>query len=286
LRWIEDLTGANKLTSIFANAAAGRFLERSAEGLLNRDAHSIIRLASSGMTDKEVFPVLHEFQTAIEAGIGVDTEVRQGSGASARWLRMICEPVGDDIAVTFIDVTDSKAKQHKAESIASSDPLTGVLNRRGFEHEAAERMRQSADDAEGALFFIDLNDFKLINDEHGHEAGDQLLIIAAKRLQQSLRSCDIIGRPGGDEFVALVPDVSKYKAGKLASRLAMSLQELYQIGGQTLKCSASIGLAHYPDNANTLTGLMREADQAMYRAKARSRDMCELGITSLLEKAI
>lgn len=287
LGWDEGSAGAPPaLRCIFANAAAGRFLETGVDRLQNRDAESILRLAATGMTDEELKPLLERFGHCAAAGAGVDLELRQGAGTGTRWLRMIAEPVGEDVAVTFIDVTDTKAKQRHMESIASSDALTGVLNRRGFEREASERMTESADDASGALLFIDLNDFKMINDEFGHGVGDQLLTIAAKRLQKSLRPCDIIGRPGGDEFVALVPDVSKYMAGKLAARLATALEEPYVIGGATLHCTASIGLAHYPDNASTLTGLLREADQAMYRAKARNRDSGEFGFVSRLEKAI
>ena len=172
------------------------------------------------------------------------------------------------------------------ESIAWSDPLTGVLNRRGFERDAAQRLTDSADDATGALLFIDLNDFKEINDRYGHVVGDQLLTIAAQRLRKALRSQDIIGRPGGDEFVALVPDVSAAVADKLAQRLAKALEAPYNIGTETMSCAASIGLALYPTNANTLTGLLREADQAMYRAKARTRGASELRHDDLLEKAI
>ena len=199
---------------------------------------------------------------------------------------MICEPFGEDIALTFVDITDGKAKERHMESMALSDPLTGVLNRRGFERDASKRLTESADDATGALLFIDLNDFKEINDSHGHEIGDQLLTIAAKRLRKSLRSCDIIGRPGGDEFVALVPDVEPDVADKLAKRLADALEEVYVIGQETLHCAASIGLALYPRNANTLTGLMREADQAMYRAKARCRGVTNIRSADLLEKAM
>jgi diguanylate cyclase (GGDEF)-like protein len=199
---------------------------------------------------------------------------------------MICEPVGDDIAATFVDITDRKAKERQMESIATSDPLTGVLNRRGFERDAALRLTDSADDATGALLFIDLNDFKRVNDEFGHEIGDQLLTIASERLRKSLRSCDIIGRPGGDEFVALVPDVDAEVADKLATRLTSALEEPYIIGRKKLKCAASIGLALYPKNANTLTGLLREADQAMYRAKARSRGVTDVGSSDLLERAM
>ena len=202
----------------------------------------------------------------------------------SKWLRIIAEPVGEDVAVTFVDVTDRKAKEMQMESIAWSDPLTGVLNRRGFERDAASRLSESSDDATGALLFIDLNEFKQINDRCGHEIGDQLLVIAAERLRTSLRSIDIIGRPGGDEFVALVPDVNAKVAETLASRLARSLEEPYLIGTESLYCAASIGLALYPDNANTLTGLLRAADQAMYRAKARCRGVTNIRQRDLLEK--
>ena len=140
--------------------------------------------------------------------------------------------------------------------------------------------------ATGALLFIDLNEFKPVNDRYGHEVGDQLLSIAATRLKKSLRSCDIIGRPGGDEFVALVPDVTDEVADRLAYRLSEALEQPYIIDGKTLKCAASIGLATYPKNASTLTGLMREADQAMYRAKARCRGTQNVHFADLLEKAI
>ena len=196
---------------------------------------------------------------------------------------MIFAPVGDDFAATFVDITDGKAKELMMESIATSDPLTGVLNRRGFERDATQRLTDSADDASGALLFIDLNEFKQINDEFGHEVGDQLLTSATERLRRSVRSCDIIGRPGGDEFVVLVPDVDSDVAGKLAKRLADELRQPYLIDRHKLRCAASIGLALYPDHATTLTGLLREADRAMYRAKARCKDMPDIGSTQLLE---
>lgn len=172
------------------------------------------------------------------------------------------------------------------ESIAWSDPLTGVLNRRGFERDATRKLSRSADDATGALLFIDLNGFKKINDTHGHEVGDQLLRTAAERLRRCLRSRDIIGRPGGDEFVVLVSDAPGEVADKLANRLAETLEKDYIIGPHTLSCAASIGLALYPEHANTLTGLLREADQAMYRAKARCRGVRNINHTDLLEKAV
>ena len=283
--WVEE-DGEKVLRSVFANAAAGRFLEADTDELVDISATQVIRHAITGMAETDVDTVMTNFVDAMENGKSLDVEVRQKTNGPARWLRVLCEPMGDDYAATFIDITDGKAKERQMESIAASDPLTGVRNRRGFERDAAKRLTESADDATGALLFIDLNDFKGINDEFGHEVGDQLLKIAAERLKKSLRSHDIIGRPGGDEFVALVPDVDSDVADQLAKRLTRTLEEPYNIGRQTLFCAASIGLALYPRNANTLTGLLREADQAMYRAKARTRGITETCGDALLEKAI
>ena len=274
------------LRCIFANAAAGRFLNADSDTMIDRSAHELLELACSGLDKREAQNLISKFHTASEAGEVIDTESFVKFDRSGKWLRVIGEPVGDDVAITFVDITDRKAKELQMESIAQTDPLTGVLNRRGFEKDAAKRLSESADDATGALLFIDLNEFKQINDRCGHEVGDELLTIAADRLRTSLRTCDIIGRPGGDEFVALVPDVSAKVAERLATRLTSSLEQPYRIDGRELDCPASIGLALYPDHANTLTGLLRAADAAMYRAKARCRGVANISDTDLLEKAI
>lgn len=285
-RWQDLDSGGRVLKSIFANAAAGNFLGSLPEQLVDRAAPELIRIATSGMDTASADDIVQRFEAAAERGSSLDIEVKLRRQGSTSWLRMVCEPMGDDVAATFVDVTDTKAKERKMESIATSDPLTSVLNRRGFERHAAERLRASDDNATGALLFIDLNDFKKINDQFGHEVGDQLLRIAAERLRKGLRSCDIIGRPGGDEFVALVPDVDADVAHHLALRLTKALEEPYVVGERPLRCAASIGLALYPANASTLTGLLREADQAMYRAKARCRGVSDVRGNDLLEKAI
>ncbi len=272
MRWVrDDADGSQTLRCIFANAAAGRFLERSTDELDGSTVADIVALAGTGMDDDGRRRIQARFERAIGAVASLDVEVLSGPKSARRCLQMIAEPVGDDYALTIVDITDRKAKEEHWEAIAWSDSLTGVLNRRGFERQASQRLKDSDDDATGALLFIDLNEFKQINDERGHDAGDQLLTIAAERLRQSLRSCDIIGRHGGDEFVALIPDVNADTVERLAARLTESLEEAYRIGDATVCCSASIGLALYPKNASTLTGLLREADEAMYRAKARGR---------------
>ncbi len=287
LRWVQDEENGGKvLRCIFVNAAAANFLNTDVDGLTDESADEMIRLACGGMKQSDFKIIRNKFHDAVDLADLLDIEIHQRHKNTTRWLRLICQPVGEDFAATFVDVTDGKTKERKMESIAWSDPLTGVLNRRGFERYAAERLTESPDDATGALLFIDLNGFKGINDSHGHEIGDQLLRTAAARLKKGLRSCDIIGRPGGDEFVALVPDVSSEVADRLATRLTDSLEQPYVIGPHELRCAASIGLALYPENANTLTGLLREADQAMYRAKARSRGVTDIRSADLLERAM
>lgn len=275
-----------ELRCIFANAAAGRFLNADTKKMIDCSTRELLILAASGLDEHEAEALVDQFVAAAEAGEVIDSETRVEFDRSNKWLRVIGEPVGDGVALTFVDITDRKAKEMQMESIALSDPLTGVLNRRGFERDATRRLSASDDAATGALLFIDLNEFKQINDKYGHEVGDELLTIAAERLRTSLRSCDIIGRPGGDEFVALVPDVKASIAEKLATRLTTCLEEPYLIGSRKLDCAASIGLALYPDHANTLTGLLRAADAAMYRAKARCRGADNISDTDLLEKAV
>ncbi|MFQ6005931.1 MAG: diguanylate cyclase domain-containing protein [Woeseia sp.] len=284
MRWVDGEEGT-ALRCIFANAAAGRYLNKDPQELVDLTASSLMRLASSGMDTSDADDLIEQFVEAAAGGEVMDTEARVSVDSTQKWLRIIGEPVGEDVAVTFVNITDRKAKEMQMESIAWSDPLTGVLNRRGFERDAAKRLSESDDNATGALLFIDLNEFKQINDRCGHEVGDHLLTIAAGRLRTSLRSHDIIGRPGGDEFVALVPDVNPKVAEKLAVRLARRLEEPYIVGPDSLYCAASIGLALYPEHANTLTGLLRAADQAMYRAKARCRGVSAISDTDLLERA-
>jgi len=274
------------LRCIFANAAAGRFLGVDADDLVDSGYERLVKLASVGMNAADAAGLLACVRSAVAIADSVDVELRQRLERKTRWLRLILEPVNDDFALTLVDITDRKDKERQMESIARSDPLTGLLNRRGFERAATRRLARSEDDATGALLFIDLNQFKQINDRFGHETGDEVLRIVAARLRKSLRSRDIIGRPGGDEFVALVPDVGTDIADRLAVRLTGALEQPYTVADEQFDCKASIGLAVYPRNADTLTGLMREADQAMYRAKARCRGTAHVRGEDLLEKAV
>jgi diguanylate cyclase (GGDEF)-like protein len=286
-RWLQADDGKRELRAIFANAAAGRFLNVEAKQLVDQDAVGVLGLATGGMEEASASDIHEQFKASIRAREGLDIDVMPKSvGGDGCWLRMICEPVNQDFAVTFVETTHRKAKEMQMETFAAVDSLTGVLNRRGFESSATIRLANQGDEGRGALLFFDLNGFKQINDERGHDIGDEILKGVAKRLNKAFRGDDIIGRPGGDEFVALVSGVDEVIADKVAMRLATALDQPYVIGELTLHCPASIGLALYPENGKTLDGLLREADKAMYRAKARSRETGKTGSNELLEKAV
>lgn len=286
LRWLQVDDGKKELRVIFANAATGRFLDVDSKDLADQNAMRLVKLATAGMERSAAKEVHEQFKTAVSARTSLDIDVMRGGNGEGQWLRMICEPVGKDFAVTFVETTRRKEQELEMETMAARDSLTGVYNRRGFESKAEKRLAEGGDERYGALLFIDLNGFKKINDQRGHDVGDEILKAAAKRLGKALRGDDIIGRPGGDEFVALVPDVDADIAEKLAKRLTDALEQPYIIGELSLNCPASIGLALYPKNADTLSGLLHEADQAMYRAKARVRTLGRTDSYALLEKAM
>ena len=119
-----------------------------------------------------------------------------------------------------------------------------------------------------ALLFVDLDRFKPINDTYGHAVGDLMLQEVAQRMSASLRSSDIIGRIGGDEFVIVFPVVKEAEAiGKIAQKILASVNRPYRINGVDMEVSCSIGISLYPENGTSMLELMRSADEAMYRAK-------------------
>jgi diguanylate cyclase (GGDEF)-like protein len=156
--------------------------------------------------------------------------------------------------------------------LALHDPLTGLANRRLFNEELANaietaRYRQSC----FALLYIDLDGFKPVNDTYGHDAGDQLLMLIAKRLASRSRPTDRLARVGGDEFVVILQDVDSIEqARKAAEKLCQSIEEPMSLpAGTTLQIKASVGISLYPDDGRSADALITHADSVMYRAKTQ-----------------
>lgn len=156
---------------------------------------------------------------------------------------------------------------------ARFDPLTDLANRSYFKHQLNEWIAYCQRHEQAfALFFIDLDHFKEVNDSLGHDAGDELLVEVANLLQQNTRSGDILARLGGDEFVLLLKGVDAPEdASRIAAHLLRELQKPVQLANRALHIEASIGIAMYPQDGSDVTTLLKHSDLAMYAAKAQGR---------------
>jgi len=158
------------------------------------------------------------------------------------------------------------------EHQAFHDPLTGLANRALFterlEHAVARQTRAASF---LAVLFVDIDDFKAVNDGRGHDAGDELLLAVAERIRKCLRGVDTAARLGGDEFAVLLEDLAtEYDAEPVAERIVDSFRQPFQIAGELVSVSASVGVA-LATNAQSADGILGNADVAMYRAKARGK---------------
>jgi diguanylate cyclase (GGDEF)-like protein len=175
-----------------------------------------------------------------------------------------------------IDITDRKAKEERIQFLAQHDVLTELPNRGLCQQRLSEALAQARISGEKvAVLFIDLDRFKLINDTLGHHIGDGLLRTVARRLTQAVRAEDTVSRLGGDEFVVIMRHISSRDVldATVNERLIPSIRQSAVVEGNTLTVSCSVGVALYPDDALEQDELMRQADAAMYEAKAAGRDM-------------
>jgi diguanylate cyclase (GGDEF)-like protein/PAS domain S-box-containing protein len=245
------------------------FANRAAETYLAGETGTLVGVPLEKLDQLEPQRLQAHFAGLSHEKKPIDLETRNESPDGDGWLRIVGEPVGDDFSVTLIDITQRKRHESKMMADALSDPLTGVLNRRGFEKEGKARVRSGST---GAVLYLDLNGFKSINDRFGHQVGDTLLKAFGHRLGSCLRPDDILGRLGGDEFAIILPDVTVEDAKHIAERLVRSASEAYIIQGQEIRCTASVGIALMPLHGEELWHLIGVADHAMYNAKSVQRD--------------
>ena len=240
------------------------FANRAAESYLSDGNGTLVGMPLEKLNHIEPERLIGHFDAGDKASSTISFETDTDGPDGRGWLRIVGEPVGDDFSVTLIDITQRKRNEHKMMADALRDPLTGVLNRRGFEKEAATSIRECE---EGAVLYLDLNQFKGINDRFGHQAGDALLKAFGHRLEFCLRPEDVLGRLGGDEFAIVLPGVDVDDAKRIAERLVVTASEAYIIQGQEIKCNASVGISLMPRHGEELWHLISVADQAMYKAK-------------------
>jgi diguanylate cyclase (GGDEF)-like protein len=180
------------------------------------------------------------------------------------------------------DVSEMVALNRKVEYLAAHDELTGLPNRNQFR----QRLEHAITKAERSgqqvlLLFFDLDHFKLVNDTLGHEAGDQLLMMATKRIKEKARATDILCRLGGDEFVMVMEGASPQDGHRLVRDIIAAFSTPFEIQQQRIYCTASIGVSVYPDDSTDPQTLVVYADLAMYRAKQNGRNDFEFYTSNL-----
>jgi diguanylate cyclase (GGDEF)-like protein/PAS domain S-box-containing protein len=239
----------------------------------------------------------YDVTAKLEAGESVEIEYRLvGYDGKTRWVWDRMRPrrgANGQLLVDGIvaDITERRKASDALEQarqqlqhIAFHDPLTGLPNRVSFQERLDEALARCPEkDCATAVLFIDLDNFKLINDSFGHAAGDELLRAVAGRLKRATRTADVVARQGGDEFLVLLADIepvgdvddpeyARKAAAIVARKIRRTLRAPFVVSGVEIFVSASIGVSLYPDDATDTETLLKHADTAMYRAKDAGRD--------------
>ncbi|MFG3494694.1 putative bifunctional diguanylate cyclase/phosphodiesterase [Streptomyces sp. NPDC047928] len=266
-----------------------RYVSPAASGVYGRDADELIGSELAGLIHPDdLGGVVHEVRRFLaappseEPTTRIECRFKSGTGD---WLNVESTVNRHQGGLIFNsrDVTERVRLQAQLQHNAEHDPLTDLPNRALF----TRRVRQAlsgrrAGDSGAAVLFIDLDGFKAVNDRLGHQAGDELLIQAAHRLQDSVRAGDTAARLGGDEFAALILGdgghdraAREFQVHEIADRLRLTLSQPYRVEGNEVRVAASIGVA-FAEPGIGAGDLLRNADLAMYRAKAGGKNRVEL----------
>ena len=253
----------------FANSAFERYTGLPREQIIGRTAVEVLG-------EHEVAR-RRPYMVRALAGEIVSFALDYARPEGTRWLELTCIPLrlGGDAVDGFVgitqDITSQRREQDRLTALSQRDPLTGLLNRAGFE----QFLTRQVDAGLGAslgLLYIDLDRFKPVNDQHGHATGDHLLQAVARRLGGLVRPTDSVARLGGDEFVVLLSEVGALPVCEvIADKVVAAIGEPFDVDGRQLHIGASVGVAFGSAPGADRNELIRRADAALYRAKASGR---------------
>jgi diguanylate cyclase (GGDEF)-like protein/PAS domain S-box-containing protein len=260
------------------NKAFGRITGYSSEELRGKSAAPMLSLEENGQLEN----IIRNALTSKGLWEGEIRERRKNGQVFTAWLSISSIAHDDATAAYFCiclyDITANKATQDEISQLAYFDSLTQLPNRRKLNRRLSEILSDSpSDHLHGALLFIDLDNFKSINDTRGHAAGDLLLIEVGHRLRHAVRGSDIVARVGGDEFVVLLsalvadPVEATHQATLVGKEILARLAKPYKLDGFIFNCSASIGISLF-SHADLEADVLQQADMAMYQAKRTGRN--------------
>jgi diguanylate cyclase (GGDEF)-like protein/PAS domain S-box-containing protein len=258
------------------------YVNRSFERVTGYSAAEVLGLSAAAVKSSDGTEGAHgEAWKAMSQGLPWQGDlVNRTRDGREIWERTSIAPLNSDaggirhfIAV-MEDITREKQQEQRILHQAHYDSLTGLPNRFLSVDRLSQQIKESRRrDATLAVLFIDLDDFKKVNDCLGHEAGDRLLVQAAQRLSAAVREGDTVGRLGGDEFIVLAGDLAgPGDASPLAEGLLEQLRRPFLLDGRELVLTASLGIACFPQDGDGAPELLRNADTAMYHAKAEGRN--------------
>ncbi|MEN2396286.1 bifunctional diguanylate cyclase/phosphodiesterase [Pseudomonas halotolerans] len=239
------------------------------------------RLLASGLHDSAFYAAMWHQLTAEGHWQGEISNRRKNGELYPSWLTISAVRNRDreitHFVAVFADISSLKHAQARLDYQAHHDPLTGLPNRTLFESRLLMALNsQQEDGGQGAVLFLDLDRFKHINDSLGHPVGDLLLKGIAVRLREQLRDIDTVARLGGDEFIILLPGLQQPSdAEHIAQKLLNCFAAPFQAGEHEFFISASIGTSLYPQDGCDVATLVKNADAAMYRSKAKGRNRVE-----------
>ena len=294
LRWIsrknkllldcagEGIVGLDKAGNItFINPTACELLGGTEESFLNTHISQFLFDATDGKPAIDQWQESDIYRECLEKGgtLKQSTDlinIRQGTFPAEFNIAAIVNGRNSVQGAVFVfqDITERKQMEDQLLRMAKYDSLTGLANRTLFREFLQSSMdRSDRYHKNTAVMFLDLDHFKEINDQLGHDAGDQLLSSVANRLESCIRKVDLIARLGGDEFAVVLDDVKNSDdARTVANKILSVLKEPHELGDASKKVGTSIGIAFYPDNGRDADGLIKAADEAMYVAKNEGRN--------------
>ena len=251
--------------------------------ILNSSVESVIGLNIKAIKHQAVMPIL---SNALEGEIGIYEGHYIASFSTADvWISMTCAPFKNSKGVIVggigivQDISERKIAEEKIKNLAFYDPLTGLPNRRFLQARLNQALATSANtERRGALLFLDLDHFKLLNDSRGHDIGDLLLKQVAERLSACLGENDFVARLGGDEFLVLIENLSEHpfeacaQTELVARNILISLNQLYFLDQYEYRNDSSIGIVIFNGHDHSQDELIKQADIAMYQAKKIGRN--------------